>query len=71
MQKYSTLFTDIPYKAGTVNHVTKSETASITDISYKAGTVNYSTKNETANYLWPHGRSRDSDMKREERLRKR
>ena len=30
-QKFSISFTDIPYKAGTVNHATKDETKKITD----------------------------------------
>ena len=29
MQKYSTSFSDIPYKAGTVNHATKNEMAKL------------------------------------------
>ena len=48
MQKYLTSFTDIPYKAGTVNHATKDEMTKITDIPYKAGTINHAMKNETA-----------------------
>ena len=43
MRKYLTSFTDIPCKAGTVNHAMKNEMTKITDIPYKAGTVNYAT----------------------------
>ena len=42
-KKYSTSFTDIPYKADKVNHATKYKMA---NIPYKAGTVNHAMKNE-------------------------
>ena len=44
MQKYSTLFTDILYKASAINHASKNETAKITDIPYKADRVNHATR---------------------------
>ena len=80
MQKYSTSFTDIPYKAGTVNHTMKNEMAKITDIPYKAGTFNHATRLKRrrlltyfGTWLWYGGqyrgrRNRETNEKRESRL---
>ena len=61
MRKYSTSFTDIPYKVGMVNHATKKR---ITDIPYKACTVNHATKMKQLVLLTFHKRLVRSTMPR-------
>ena len=64
MQKYLTSFTDIPYKAGTVNHATKIKRQRIYDIPYKAGTFNHATKMKQQGLLIFHIRVVWSTMPR-------
>ena len=46
MQRYSASCTNIPYQAGTVNHVTNNETSKIMVALYYAGMVNHATRNK-------------------------
>ena len=48
VQKYSVSCTNVPYRAGTINHTLKTETANITVSPYMDSTINHEMMDEMA-----------------------